>query len=124
MGNELLFNAVAVTEVSNTEEQLSQRSDLERNIILKAMEDQEFRRRLLSNPKAVLEQEFSLLLGKPVALPASFNVAVLEETDDLAYLVLPRIKDSPAKPAPAELDPDAGLAYYCTTVTCKPTWSC
>ena len=52
-------------------------------MIVKAWKDPAFRARLVSNPKAVFEQE----LG--VALPPDLKMTVLEETPDQLYLALP-----------------------------------
>jgi hypothetical protein len=47
------------------------------------MEDEDFRQRLLDDPKGTLEQE----LGS--ALPEGVEVGVVEESTDTIYLVLP-----------------------------------
>ena len=59
------------------------RTEVERRIIQKSLQDEAFRQRLLENPKAAEEQE----LG--VRLPAEVRVAAVEETPDTIYLVLP-----------------------------------
>ena len=58
-------------------------SEIRAKIVGKAAEDADFRARLLSDPKAAIEQE----LG--VAIPASLSVEVHEEGDATAHLVLP-----------------------------------
>jgi len=59
------------------------RSEMERNIVQRSIEDEDFRRRLLEDPKAAVERE----LGS--ALPEGVQVRVVEETPDTIYLVLP-----------------------------------
>ena len=57
--------------------------ELQAKIMVKAAEDTDFRARLVSDPKAAVEQE----LG--VALPESLSIEVHEESGDTAHLVLP-----------------------------------
>jgi Nitrile hydratase, alpha chain len=59
------------------------RDQVEREIVDRASSDQEFRRQLISDPRATLESE----LG--TALPQGVEVSVLEETSSHYYLVLP-----------------------------------
>jgi hypothetical protein len=59
------------------------RAEMERRLIQRSMEDEEFRRRLLDDPKGTLEQE----LGS--ALPEDAEVRVVQESADTIYLVLP-----------------------------------
>jgi hypothetical protein len=107
------------------QQKLTARAAIEMPIVIKAMKDVEFRKALIANPRAVLEQEFSKLLGKAVKFPDNFNISVVEETDNMACLVIPRVPITPgALPSAVDLDPDAGVAHYCTTVGCKPGWSC
>ena len=61
----------------------SARAEMERRLIEKSIEDEAFRRRLLADPKAAVEQE----LG--TQLPEEVRVVALEETQDTIYLVLP-----------------------------------
>ena len=110
--------------VKTVHEKLSERAEVEFPVIIKAMKDDEFRNKLKTNSKEVLEAEFSGLLGKPVKFPNNFTVKVLEETDDIAYLVIPRISNPAELPSAADLDRDAGVAHYCTSPGCKPGWSC
>jgi hypothetical protein len=58
-------------------------AEWERTIVQRSIEDEEFRQRLLDDPKGILEQE----LGS--ALPQGFEVRVVEESADTIYLVLP-----------------------------------
>ena len=59
------------------------RAEWERTIVQRSIEDEEFRQRLLDDPKGILEQE----LGRQ--LPEGVEVRVVEESADTIYLVLP-----------------------------------
>jgi hypothetical protein len=59
------------------------RAEMERTLVQRSMEDEDFRRRLLEDPKATVEQE----LG--TQLPEGVQVRVVEESADTIYLVLP-----------------------------------
>ena len=59
------------------------RAEMERRLIEKSVEDEAFRRRLIEDPKAAVEQE----LG--TRLPEGVRVQAVEETQDTIYLVLP-----------------------------------
>ena len=59
------------------------RAEMERRLIEKSLGDDAFRRRLLEDPKTVVEQE----LG--TRLPEEVRVVAVEETGDTVYLVLP-----------------------------------
>jgi hypothetical protein len=61
----------------------SSRAAMERRLIERSLKDEEFRQRLLEDPKGALEQE----LGS--ALPEGVQVRAVEETADTIYLVLP-----------------------------------
>ena len=58
------------------------RAEIERTLVQRSLQDEDFRRRLLDDPKAAVEQE----LGK--RLPEGVEVRV-EETTETIYLVLP-----------------------------------
>jgi hypothetical protein len=62
---------------------LRTRKDLEIHLITRALKDEEFKRELIANPKAVIESE----LG--TKLPDELEINVLEETEDTIYMVLP-----------------------------------
>ncbi len=62
---------------------MSQPTSVNDQIIYKAMTDPNFRQRLLSNPKTVLEKEMG------VTLPTTVNIQVHEETETTVHLVLP-----------------------------------
>ena len=59
------------------------RAEMERKLIQRSMEDEDFRQRLLEDPKAAVERE----LG--TQLPEEVRVVAVEETAETIYLVLP-----------------------------------
>jgi hypothetical protein len=59
------------------------RAEVERTLVQRSMEDEDFRRRLLEDPKAAVEQEFGS------RLPESVEVRAVEESAQTIYLVLP-----------------------------------
>ena len=61
----------------------SGRAEVEHRIIQRSIEDEAFRRRLVEDPKAAVEQE----LG--TRLPEDVRVVAVEETAETIYLVLP-----------------------------------
>ena len=63
------------------------RAEMERKLIERSLQDEEFRQRLLADPKGTIEHD----LG--ARLPESIEVRVVEESADTIYLVLP--SDSP-----------------------------
>jgi hypothetical protein len=65
------------------------RRELEARIIAKAWKDPNYKARLLSNPKAVLQAEISAI-DPDISLPAALQVGVHEEGPNLYHLVLPR----------------------------------
>ena len=60
-----------------------QRKLLEEQLIAKAIKDEAFRKNLLENPKAAIEEETG------IKLPESINLKVLEENPLTFYLILP-----------------------------------
>jgi hypothetical protein len=61
----------------------SSRAEMERRLINRSLQDEDFRQRLLAEPRAAIEQE----LGS--RLPESVEVRVVQESADTIYLVLP-----------------------------------
>jgi hypothetical protein len=59
------------------------RAEIERRLIQRSLQDEEFRQRLLDDPKGTLEQE----LGR--GLPEGVQVRAVEESANTIYLVLP-----------------------------------
>ena len=76
-------------------------SELRDQLIAQAGEDDEFRGRLLADPKATLLEDYGL------DLPENLNLYVHEEDLTTAHIVLPRSK----KLTEAELQAASG-AYY------------
>ena len=64
------------------------RSEIERRLIERSLEDESFRQELLADPKAVLVEE----LG--IRLPDNIEIRAVEETADTIYLVLPSASPS------------------------------
>ena len=60
-----------------------ERAEIERMLVQRSLEDEEFRQRLLDDPKGTIEQE----VGSP--LPEDVQVRVVEESAETIYLVLP-----------------------------------
>ena len=59
------------------------RTEVERTLIQRSMEDESFRRELLADPKGTVERELG---GR---LPEGVEVRAVEETADTVYLVIP-----------------------------------
>jgi hypothetical protein len=55
----------------------------------RALEDENFRRELLENPRAVVERECGLLLGTEVQLPEDLRIEVHQEDSRVMHLVIP-----------------------------------
>jgi hypothetical protein len=66
-----------------TEAAGGERAEMERRIVQRSLQDESFRRRLLEDPRAAVEEE----LGS--RLPEDVQVRTVEETADTIYLVLP-----------------------------------
>ena len=60
------------------------RAEVERRLVERSLKDEDFRQRLLDDPKGTVEQE----LGR--RLPEGVEVRVVQESTDTIYLVLPR----------------------------------
>ena len=75
--------------MNNIEKAIKKRKEFEANLITKALEDENFRNELVSNPKAVVEKE----VGKP--LPEGVEVKVVEEAPNTITIILPRIVSKP-----------------------------
>jgi len=88
---------------SNSKLAVRTRKDLEFYLIAKSFEDELFKQDLLSNPKAIVEQE----LG--ITLPEEIEINVLEETENILYIVLP---GNPYNGIPeSELKTSLGMSY-------------
>jgi hypothetical protein len=83
------------------------RAEMEGRLIQRSLEDEDFRRRLLEDPKAVVEEE----LG--TRLPEEVRVVAVEETADTVYLVLPNASpaDEGGELSDRELEAVAGAGW-------------
>ena len=70
--------------MSNIKNAITKRKEFEAKLVLKALEDDNFRNKLLNNPKSVIEEE----LGK--SLPDGVEVKVIEERPNTMTFVLPK----------------------------------
>lgn len=59
------------------------RREMVRAVVRRSMEDDSFRRALVADPRAAIEQAFG------TELPEGGEIRVVEETADVVYLVLP-----------------------------------
>ena len=92
------------------------RAELERRLIERSLEDEEFRRRLLDDPKGAVEQEIG------TRLPQEIKLRVVEESPDTIYLVLPRslplggegeeLSDGELEAVAGGVDTTADYCYY------------
>ncbi len=55
----------------------------------RALEDPDFRRELLANPRVVVERECRLLLGEEVRLPDDISIHVHQESSRVMHFVIP-----------------------------------
>jgi hypothetical protein len=93
------------------------RAEMERRLIERSLQDEEFRRRLLEDPRAVVEEE----LG--TRLPEEVRVVAVEETTDTVYLVLPVASPAGEVGELSELDLEAvagGASAMCPSITDDP----
>ncbi|MGF1470886.1 MAG: NHLP leader peptide family RiPP precursor [Rubrobacteraceae bacterium] len=74
-----------MTEAGGTPEQIRQR------LMQRSVEDEEFRQRLLDDPRTAIEQEIG------TSLPEEVEIRTVEETQDAVYLVLPPKPQSAAE---------------------------
>jgi hypothetical protein len=91
---------------------------VERRLVEKSLQDEEFRQRLLDDPKGTLEQE----IGR--GLPEGIEVRAVEETVDTIYLVLPsasRVGDQGGEVSDKELEAVAGGEDFTSNAN---EWSC
>ena len=82
-------------------ETIAKRDEFESKLILKAWENEDFRKEFLANPKKVLERE----TGQKV--PESVEIRALEEAGNKIYFLLPR---KPAKATARDVLTDEALA--------------
>lgn len=96
------------------------RSELEAELISKAMSDETFRSQLLKSPKAAVQD--GLKLKTPI--PDDIEIVVVEETPKKLYLVLPAQREAAVSPpmAASLLGCNRGPEYPCTN-TGTGTWT-
>ena len=85
-----------------------QRKQLEEKLIAKAMKDENFRKNLLENPQAAIEEETG------IKLPEAINLKVVEENPSTFYLILPPKINSETEDelSEAELEMVSGGWHY------------
>ena len=84
------------------------RTEMERKLVQRSLEDESFRQRLLEDPKGVVEEELGTRLSEGV------QVRAVEETADTIYLVLPpraETEQSSAEISDEELEAVAGGGF-------------
>jgi len=93
----------------------SGRQEMERRLVERSLEDGDFRRSLLADPRTTTERE----LG--VRLPEEVRVVAVEETADTIYLVLPGVSAANEEISDQELETVAGAGdTFMCTYTCPP----
>jgi Nitrile hydratase, alpha chain len=96
------------------------RAEVERTLVRRSLQDEEFRQRLLDDPKGTVEQE----LG--TRLPEGVEVRAVQESADTIYLVLP--STSPigggGEISDEDLEAVAGGAYTDAGATCEGGSTC
>ena len=96
------------------------RAEFERTLVQRSMEDEDFRQRLLDDPKGTLEQE----LGSP--LSEGVEVRVVQESQQTIYLVLPFASavGEGGEISDRELEAVAGGdSFYCTQTCPRDCYS-
>jgi hypothetical protein len=73
------------------------RNRLEQRLILCAWEDEEFRRALLQEPRAIVARELAAMAGRPIELPAHLQIHIHEETPNDLHFILPHRRDELAE---------------------------
>jgi hypothetical protein len=91
------------------------RAEVERTLVQRSLQDEDFRQRLLEDPKAAVEQEFGS------RLPESVEVRAVEESAQSIYLVLPSATPlGQGELSDQDLEQVAGGSE---TATCYGDWS-
>ena len=83
---------------------MNQRQQLEQKLIEKAMKDESFRKQLIENPGAAIEDETG------IKMPETLKIIVLEEDPQTVYLVLPQVynQETEIELSESELEDVAG----------------
>ncbi len=80
---------LTIEEVKKMENAPKSKQEIINNLISNAMKNDEFKQRLISDPKGALEEQLK------VSLPANLKITTLEEKSDQLYLVLPINEEIP-----------------------------
>jgi hypothetical protein len=98
----------------------SGRAEMERRLVQRSMEDEDFRQRLLDDPKGTVEQE----LGS--RLPEGVEVRAVEESQQTIYLVLPFASavGEGGEISDEQLEAAAGGGGTQPWGTCPPQYDC
>jgi hypothetical protein len=91
-----------MSDASSSGPKVISRKDFEARIVAQAWRDESYRKRLLANPKSIVQEELQNIEGG-VQLPADLQVAVHEEAPDQYHLVIPR---NPNDVVPGSVSPD------------------
>ncbi|MGF1470890.1 MAG: NHLP leader peptide family RiPP precursor [Rubrobacteraceae bacterium] len=94
--------------------------EVRQRLIQRSMEDEELRQKLLSDPKAAIEQEVG------ARLPDGVEIRAVEETPETIYLVLPpkpEVASEGGELSDEELEAVAGGAWFTNHYTCATTCS-
>lgn len=102
---------------------MSQQNPIQEQIIAKAMKEEIFRQKLLSNPKAAIERAFRL------TIPQDVTIVVHQDTPTTLHLVLPRMATGQGNEVVELSDADlqevgGGLLDWLWPATCDSTYSC
>lgn len=89
---------------------MNTRFEFERQLIQRALEDENFKQELLSNPKAVFAKESG------EKLPTDLEIEVIQETPNKVYLVLPT--------NPASATTEAELTDEALEAVAGGVWGC
>ena len=81
------------------------RAEMERRLIEKSLEDEDFRQRLIEDPKGAVEEELRTRLREEV------RVVAVEESADTIYLVLPSTPMAGGELSDQELGSVAGAGW-------------
>lgn len=89
-----------------------------KTVILKALKDANFKKKLLENPKKILKEECG------ISIPENISIQFLEESEKQKYLILPHIPQASGL-SEAELEKIAGgvrptyAATWCDPAACR-----